>query len=198
MNFLAGASLGLLVGAMLGLSASPIVASVVAALLAVVTTFFGLGGTMSGMSAQVSTERVMAFSLAMLLASIGGIYMRTHGMLSPTPSERVAAWTAAKYPVERARELAAFETLGLLPAGSETKGDTPNGSTVFFSNGSSGDCSALKADRFTNPADRLQALINSGAPWSALNPQMLPDDPVRLSAMLDGAWMVACRAPAEP
>ncbi|MBI1178965.1 MAG: hypothetical protein GC201_00300 [Alphaproteobacteria bacterium] len=199
MNLLAGIALGLLVGLLLGLSASPVVASTVASLLAVVVTFFGFGGSVGPVAVEASASRVVGFSLAMAFAVVGGILLRAHGTLSPSVSDRVAEWTQAGYPPERARDLAIFQILGIAPAGSAApaSGTPTAGSGLLFAEEGAGDCGALTADRFSSPQDRLRAMINTGGVWAALKSLKAPDDPERLGPMLDAAWLVAC-GKAEP
>jgi hypothetical protein len=200
MNVLAGIALGLLVGLLLGLSASPVVASTVASLLAVVVTFFGFGGSVGPVAVEASASRVVGFSLAMAVAVVGGVLLRAHGTLSPSPTDRVAEWTAAGYAPERARDLATFQILGIAPPGSAPPAsDTPTFSSgLLFAEEGSGDCGVLTADRFSSPEDRLRAMINSGGAWSRLATLDPAEDPARLGATLDTAWLIVCGAEQAP
>lgn len=83
-DVLAGASLGVLVGLLVGLSSSPVTATVVGALVALLAGVFGLADKIPVGLTGVGARRVMAFSLACSVALIAGVMLRTHQVLSPS------------------------------------------------------------------------------------------------------------------
>jgi len=116
--FLCGASLGGFVGVMVGLSSSPIVASVVSALVGLVVAYATatLGGGLRE-ALESSNEAVRSQSIAVqvylagfsfigTLALLVGLYMRTHNSLSPTPREIVEQWMEAGLTEGPARQVA--------------------------------------------------------------------------------------------
>ena len=87
------------VGWLLGLSASPILQGAVTTILALIVS---VAGVLAGVSAQqegvARNLRVNALPVAGLMIGIvsgvcGGIYMRAHNSLSPTPIAMVTPWT---------------------------------------------------------------------------------------------------------
>jgi hypothetical protein len=83
----AGISLGLLVGVLLGLSLTPgSTSTALGALVAILATFFGLVKTTDAFPIRPANDRIIAFCIACLIATTGGIYVRTHNLLSPQPS----------------------------------------------------------------------------------------------------------------
>lgn len=122
-DWLTGASLGLLVGLLVGLSASPVVATVVGALAALLGGVFGLAEKLPAGLSGASSRRLAAFALACVAALIGGILMRTHHVLSPSADQ----WRAQLVdigitnPVEQTRMLS-FLRFGLIPTGFQAAG----------------------------------------------------------------------------
>ena len=102
-----GAALGAFVGLLVGMSASPVVASVVSGLIGVVAAYrtVSLGGNLEEASKQADGHRrnveieasiyLAGFSLFGIAALLTGLYLRTHNSLSPTPKQIVDQWTEA-------------------------------------------------------------------------------------------------------
>ncbi len=117
-NYLAGAALGALLGGLVGLSASPVVASVVAGLVALLGGFFGLVTAATLAPTTATVQRLMAFSLAALIATPLSVTARTHDLLSPSVASQKATLVAMGYSDgQEMREMLRFIRYGLLPSG---------------------------------------------------------------------------------
>lgn len=103
-----GAAIGGFVGILVGMSGSPIVATVVTALVGVVTAYCTatLGGGLQEalkrtthddppISALGPHVYLAGFSVFGLAGALAGLYMRTHNVFSPTPRQIVEQWEEA-------------------------------------------------------------------------------------------------------
>jgi hypothetical protein len=153
--FVGGALMGALVGLLVGLSITPVVASVVSALIGLVVAYGtatlgggltqALKGTTDAPAARVDVQIYLAgFSFLAIGALLVGIYLRTHGSLSPTPKEVTEQWMAAGLTREQAQQVA----LKALQDGG------PAGTTATAAR------SVLIADD-TTPCDRVMPDINN-------------------------------------
>lgn len=192
---MAGIGLGLLVGLLVGLSAVPVVASVVAALLAVLATFFGFGVEAGPVSVKASAARVAGFAFAMSAALLFGILARTHGWLEPGIDAQVRAFAAAGFPEGQARDFAAYKQLGLLVGSLEgqERPETPgSGSGLLFSRELATGCSALEADRFQGPADRVKAMSDFGPPFDAAGRVLAQSPGADPGVVSEAVWQALC------
>lgn len=110
-EIVAGGGLGMLVGFLLGLSVAQVVGGVVAALAALLGAFLGLSGTQT----QDRAWRIGAFGILCAAGVALGLAVRSGGLLSPTVTGEVSAWTTAGYPADQARSYVAFQRLGVKP-----------------------------------------------------------------------------------
>lgn len=108
---LVGSATGLLLGTSLGLSAAPVVAAFIGGLTALLMTIFTV--RQKGES-PVLPYIVCSFAIWCVGGVALGIATRTHSWLSPDLADRKAVWFELGYSEERARDLAAYERLGLL------------------------------------------------------------------------------------
>lgn len=137
----AGAGLGALLGLMIGLSHSPVVATFVGAVAALLVTLLGLaerklpGKTPEPASgaqapeppelrrslAQARSVRVASFAFGCLIVTPGALWARTHDWVGLSLAERLqrsqAAWSAAGYAPADVQRFVAFQELGTLPPG---------------------------------------------------------------------------------
>jgi len=84
MDVAAGGSIGLLLGMLVGLSATPIVQTVVSALVALLAGIFGLSDKLSSTMGSGASRRLIGFSIAAVIALPVAILMRTHDVLAPS------------------------------------------------------------------------------------------------------------------
>ncbi|MEM6369254.1 MAG: hypothetical protein AAF851_13200 [Myxococcota bacterium] len=122
-----GASLGLLLGLLVALSDSPVVGAVVTALVALLAAFFGLlPGPPDGKESepqrwpQVRHDRLIGFSLAMILSLGIGIWLKVTGRVGPGVEarlERYEALVANSESSTEAKRLVLVEEFGDVPPG---------------------------------------------------------------------------------
>ena len=177
-NFIVGTAVGLLLGLIVGLSASEVAASVVAGLVGLLGTLFGLRSEKAvGILPGGNGARVAGFALAMIVALLAGIYIRTHGLLEPTPQESAAAWVAAGLSQREAARIVAFERTGLLPEG-RSAGSARRASTgALFSTESLDSCDTLQTRSYASVEVLTGALEAEGGPWQQLASQLPPELP---------------------
>lgn len=170
-NFGTGIAMGLLLGLIVGLSASEVVASVVAGLVGLLGTLLGLRSEeAAGILPGGNGARVAGFALAMVAALLIGIFVRTHGLLEPSPQESAAAWVAAGLTEKEAAQLVAFERTGLLPEG-RSAGDANRsraGTGALFSTASLDSCDTLQSRTYTSLEAMTGALEAEGGDWQRL------------------------------
>ncbi|HEV7821235.1 MAG TPA: hypothetical protein VGO84_08635, partial [Burkholderiales bacterium] len=83
-DFAGGAALGLFLGTLMGLSATPVVTLVVTALVALLAGVFGLADKLSPTMAAGAARRLIAFGIVATIAMPTAIWVRTHEVLSPS------------------------------------------------------------------------------------------------------------------
>src|SRR5271163_3895364 len=98
LDFVAGGAMGLLVGALIGLSTVPVVVGVMSALTALVGAFLGLAAPASSrMPFSLQAWRIVGFGTISVLAIIGGIYLRTSQILEPPVKKQLNELTDAGF-----------------------------------------------------------------------------------------------------
>jgi hypothetical protein len=187
-NFGIGAAMGLLLGLIVGLSASDVVASVVAGLVGLLGTLLGLRSeTAAGILPGGNGARVAGFALAMVVALLIGIHVRTHGLLEPTPQESAATWVAAGLSENEAAQLVVFERTGLLPEG-RSAGNANRaraGTGALFSAESLDSCDTLQSRTYTSVEAMTGALEAEGGDWQRL----ASNTPTELTASARLNWL---------
>lgn len=197
-NLLAGAALGGLVGLLIGLSATPVVASAAAAILALLVTFFGFGGSVGALRVRVSAARVLGFGIAMALFLVGGIMLRAHETLGPSFAERVDRFVAGGIDKERARDLAIYQHLGLRTghlAELEAPATVPATSPYAFSlteDRADPNCAALDSRYLSNPTERLRAMAQSPEPWASAGRSGLERPAAEHASIAEEAFRSRC------
>ena len=92
LHFLAGGSIGALLGLCMGLSISPVVATVLAALGTSLLALLGLkDSSTGGGQTQANSLRVLGFGVFAVVCVGVGLTIRTHSWLSPSPASQRAA-----------------------------------------------------------------------------------------------------------
>lgn len=117
LHFFAGGSVGALLGLCMGLSISPVVATVLAALGTSLVALLGLKDSSSGGGqAQANSLRVLGFGVFAVVCIGVGLLIRTHSWLSPSLASQRAALKEAGlndgdiHRILLARELGSSET----------------------------------------------------------------------------------------
>lgn len=114
----AGGSLGLLLGTLMGLSATPVASIVITALVALLAGLFGLSESLSLSLSRTAMYRLTAFSLAATLATPCAVWLRTNGVLEPSVERHRAILREIGYPdgSKEQSEALRYAMFGLLPA----------------------------------------------------------------------------------
>jgi hypothetical protein len=92
LNIIAGGSLGLVIGTLAGLSASPVVGALLGTLSTGAMAFLTLRSETATAS---NLTRIGAFGLACLFGSMSGVYLRANNILGLTPKRFIAQLEAA-------------------------------------------------------------------------------------------------------
>ncbi len=199
-DFGVGAALGLFLGLLIGLSASEVVAGVVTGLVTILGTLFGLRSeSAAGPISGGNGGRVAGFAVTGTLAVLVGLVARTHGWLEPSPAHIRDRWVAAGFEEGEASALAAFQRLGLVPAGRQTgEAKTANAGTgALFADPADNDaCDALLARPYGSAAAMAGAMQAEGGVWARLAGSVATglDDAPRLAA-LKAAISALCQRP---
>ena len=136
MDWITGASLGLLVGLLVGLSTSPVTATVVGALAALLGGVFGLAEKLPTGLSSAGARRLAAFALACVVALLCGVLMRTYQVLAPSAEHWRAQLKEIGISDEREQnQMLRFLRFGLLPQGVQAAGkDGETAARSFASN----------------------------------------------------------------
>lgn len=168
----AGLGLGLFTGLLVGLSATPVVAGVVAALTAVLGGFFGLAGN----RLAADPVRIGSFGCAAVLGLALGLVVRAQDLAAPSVADEVRRLTAAGYPPPIAQDIVAFRRYGILPTGRQVGPPPREGSALFA--GEAELCGRLQ----TLPGAAQQRLLTEVAQGTASSPALRA-----LAVALEGA-----------
>ncbi|MGV3571440.1 MAG: hypothetical protein ACO1PB_12640 [Ramlibacter sp.] len=173
LDWLAGGSLGLLVGLLTGLSVSPVASIVVGAVAALLGGVFGLAEKASPRLGSAGGHRLTAFALATVVALVAGILLRTHHVLSPSP-QRLRAQLAdiGIQDTKEQNEMLRFLRFGLLPTGVTPAGKEGKAAEqafhgqqgVLYAEGTSFCASLRTAVRRGDGAADVSALLDTGGP----------------------------------
>lgn len=161
-----GAGLGLVTGTLVGLSSSPVVATVVGALSAALGAFLGLR---NAEAASTSSDiRLGAFGICCVASIFLGLSVRTHNSATrvfleqkPSLKEEFEWWKQLPNMTDdQARSLVIYRRLNLLPTGVQAGKDAgPSvASWVLFSGSAQSDCELLSDQRYATEDDRLRAI----------------------------------------
>lgn len=114
------ASLGLLIGVLVGLSSSPVVGSLIGTLATIFVTMFSSlfpAASNDDGKNEKSQRRLphfafdgqplTVFCLVCLVGIFSGIWIRTHNLLSPSIADQIEEWTDAKFDPNLARLMVA-------------------------------------------------------------------------------------------
>ncbi len=177
-NFGIGAAFGLFLGLLVGLSVSEVVAGVVTGLVALLGMMLGLRseGEAGPLSAG-NGGRVAGFAMVGSVALLAAVMARTHGWLEPSPAAVRDRWVAAGFSPDAARDLAAFQRLGLLPqnrtAGEAKASDAATGALYANATEDSA-CNALHGRTYASATALMSAMRAEGDDWGKLTENLPP------------------------
>jgi hypothetical protein len=180
-DLIAGGSLGLLVGMLLGLSTEPLVGTVMTGLVALLASFFGFGSSLLPRGG-VSNERLVGFCVVAVVSGLAAIAARTHNILSPSlpPPQSIQSFVeelkGLNFPMPKIIDYVGLKYLGLIPSGSTIA--TPpiasdNTSATKFFAAKADDCNTLPQLADRPLAERLTYLDSlAGTPFVSLSTQI--------------------------
>jgi len=179
--FAAASGLGLLTGLLVGLSTAGVTASVVSALLAMAAGVAALTGVKNPFlpTGDRAAERsnchnwaLFGFALAAVLGLGGGLWVRTHDLLSPSPQQLAARWEAAGLRSDVAARLAVLQMTGANLSGDGGMEVAADGhsirASVLFSEDAGGDCQRTDPSRMPDADESRTAWSLAPAPWPSL------------------------------
>jgi hypothetical protein len=202
-EFFVGSTIGLLIGLLVGLSVSDVVAAVISGLVALLAALLGFRSELhqqstadnSAIHTGPSVWRASGFALIGSAALLIGLVIRTHNLLGRTPTELVDSWTKAGYSTEVARELVAYQMLGVtgerLHPSTQNRVATAAGSYLFSEEALS-ECSDLSASRYADARQRANAFVITGGKWKSVGNSVRDLEPSRQAEILEAAWTLAC------
>lgn len=109
-----GAGVGLLLGALLGLSISPVVSGVIATLSGLLAVLLG---TSEKYMSPLKSVRIGAFGFFCVAGIFLGMYVRTNKGLLPARQKMMADYRAVGFTKEEALDFIAYREFGLIPTG---------------------------------------------------------------------------------
>jgi len=188
-----GSGLGLMLGLLLGLSSTPVVAVVVGAIAALLGSIV-LPHLPSKATANDAAEtratidlRAGAFGMVCVVGILGGIWLRTHDVLSPkvpTLIEKLEQWKSIGFSPQEARTLVA-RSEGLGEGGGKATAGLSTTRTVLFSDPTTR-CAQLKVDRYATvdaAATAYEEYGESALARIARSLSRLPDPDARMKAL---------------
>jgi hypothetical protein len=186
----AGASLGALVGLLIGLSSTPVVAGVISALVGLLVAFFGLleKSSPDGMK----TLRIASFAVLCFAGVVLGIVSRAHEWFSPSVHTRIQKWVGAGYSPEEARALTAYESLGVVPKGQSVVEAPKALGSLLFSDKNFSECDNLMPSHYRSGSDQVAAMQEAGPQWKALADSIYELNATTQEAVVKAAYRLAC------
>lgn len=205
---LAGLGLGLLLGLIAGLSVSPVVQTILGALVTVVAGFLTLQSSAvdTGFLNRVRMNelRIGCFGLACVAGIMLGLYARTHDSFGPSMKQQVARWTEAGYSQADALDFVAFQDLGIKPKGTEVAAvderQKQSQGVLFASALNKDDCQRSDPSQYKHDPkvvlDIFKGLGNDKLTTLAKQIQSsVPDH--KQQALVDAAWDALCNSPTK-
>ena len=112
--------MGVLVGLLVGLSASPVTGTLVGALVALLAGVFGIAEKLPTGLGRTGAIRLTAFAVSCAVALLLGIFMRTHQVLSPSVKDLRAQLSEMEIKSEEEqKQMLRFLRFGLLPSNAQ-------------------------------------------------------------------------------
>jgi hypothetical protein len=201
----AGAGLGLLVGVLVGLSSSPVVAGLVGALATGIVALLGFGRSAQEDQPSYidgSVVRLGSFGLACAAAVILGLFIRTHNWASPSIAEQVSEVQKAGYTGEEARRWVAYKNIGTstleasndAPAAAthSNSGTAPSAGSVLFSGSNQGECQHFDTNRYKDAQEHLYALRQLGGKYAEYAEKIASLDTGQQKTVLNSLRLLFC------
>jgi len=201
-EILAGSGIGGIIGLVIGLSASPVVSTILGS---ISVTLLGLlsfrdrekaSDPSSDMATGGGTWRIAGFGFACVFTILGGLLIRTHDLLSPRVDVQVKNWESAGFEATDARKVLLYTRLGVVPKEwliEEKRQLASVGASVLFAGPSVGDCQDLAENQFKNMTEWLRAFRLKGNAFKQLadSVEALPSE--KQMPVLRAVMNIACR-----
>ncbi|TPW17434.1 MAG: hypothetical protein FD130_662 [Halothiobacillaceae bacterium] len=198
-EFAVGGGIGLLVGLLMGLAMTEMVGGVIAGLTALLATFLGLEVKSAATSAPHAARRawrMAGFGIVCAVSLLLGMTIRTHNLLAPTLVDQVSSWQAAGFDNEQARQLVAYQLLGVAPEHWRTTNEgrvAGRTASALFAGESSSSCGDLAPDRYSSAAEWLNAFRLADGEWPAVAQQLEASAVKPSTALLTAIWTLVCK-----
>ena len=189
----AGAGTGLLLGLLLGLSATPVVAAVVGGLVTAAAAYWNLAASAADDQANRRALAAGVLCITCIVGLLSGLWLRTRDVLAVTPAQQIARWTAAGYSAADARALAAFQATGMTLPGyaAGTAKPNPAQTTALFS-GAAEACDRVRPDDYGDLDSLRAAYVQAGGGWRTMAESVRDGEPARQRSVLEAAWGLVC------
>ena len=199
-EFGAGASVGALLGLIMGLSVSPVVLTVLGALATGLLALLGLKGRSDGEGSVAQpggTLRVFGFGSFCTLFLLVGIFLRTHDVLAPSiPDQQAKLAATGVFSKDEIHQILLLKTFGLAVSG-ENKGSAGlqvvngrnlagSGAPVLFASQTEV-CQVIRRDQYRSISAYVDSLKNHGGEYNnlaAVIANQKPEDQEQLAASL--------------
>ena len=196
----AGTGLGLLLGLLIGLSGSPVVATVVGALSAGLIALLGFTrkeNTAPGkIQMSASSLRLGSFGFMCSVALVAALFVRTNDLLSPPIKTQVSRLTNAGYSPADALRWVALKNVGTSVAWDQTGGKKQTAvsvaSSALMSSLGDDDCQTFDPARYKNLTEHLKYLNSRGGRYADFAHATLNLDQKQQSAVLDATKHLFC------
>ena len=199
-EFGAGASIGALLGLIIGLSVSPVVLTVLGALATGLLALLGLKGrseSEESVARARGTLRVFGFGSFCTIFLLLGILFRTHDTLAPSLQNQVAKLSASGiFSKEEIHQILLLKAFGLSAAGKDKgtealqvvsgRNVAGSGSPVLFASQTEV-CQVIRRDQYSSISAYVDSLKNHGGDYNKLAEVIAgqkPEDQEKLAASL--------------
>jgi hypothetical protein len=195
-----GASIGALLGLLVGLSSSPIVVTAIGIVSAIVATFLNAKTESNAdvqqgkKDAEVRAISLIGLGIAGVLSIILGLSLRVRDAFSPSVLDRIHEWKNAQFSDDEAKRFVVFSQLGIVPEGfkvvARPNSTTPQNTILFAGNTEL--CDQLNPTNFQNATDIIHLYNAAGGNWTSFATvvQKLPP-PSRREILVSG-WELLC------
>ena len=186
--------MGLLVGALIGLSTMPVVGGAITALTALIGAFLGLSApTIKWLPFALQSWRIIGFGVICVAAIIGGIYVRTHDLLRPPINEQVQILETAGFDPVVVRELVAYRNFGIVPDGKTAQmNEVSRGGVGGLFSTESIVCKQLVRTRGKKVTERLAVLKGAGNEYVVVAERIERNNPSNQVQLLNSAQVILC------
>ncbi|MBB5063079.1 hypothetical protein [Granulicella mallensis] len=198
-----GVALGLLLGALIGLSQSPIATNVAGALTGALALFLGLStkGESGGQlptTLRASAAKTCGFGVACTLSVVLSLYARTHNTFSTAVKPQIDELIGAGFTQDEAHAWVAYKNAGLLfrmnreMTASESDKRAQTAESILFSDPGVDPCFNFDPKRIAGVDARVAAMRNSGPRFLALAEAISKMDPATKEAVMNGMSQLFC------